>query len=63
MDLAREVREDASLFLRIQGRPDLRRRFARLRAELAATFELLEQRVSEEELPSPPDDDNVSTRG
>lgn len=63
MDLAREVREDASLFLRTQGRPDLRRRFARLRSELATTFEVLERRVGEEELPAPPDDDNVSTGG
>ena len=61
-ELAIEVREDVSLFLRLQGRPDLRRRFAVLRAELARTFERLEQRW-EEELPSPRDRDNVSADG
>lgn len=63
VELAMEVREDVSLFLRIQGRPDLRRRFARLRSELARTFELLERRVMVEELPSAPDGDNVSAGG
>ena len=48
VELAREVREDASLFLRLQGRPDLRRRFARLRSELTAAFRRLEKRWMEE---------------
>lgn len=52
VELANEVREDASLFLRIQGRPDLRRRFAVLRSELARAFDLLEQRRKKDELPS-----------
>ena len=63
VELAREVREDVSLFLRIQGRPDLRRRFARLRSELAKAFESLERRVKDEELPFRADGDNVSAGG
>ena len=63
LELAREVREDVSLFLRIQGRPDLRRRFARLRSELAGTFESLERRVREEELAYTPAGHNVSAGG
>ena len=54
-ELAREVREDAALFLRLQGRPDVRRQFARLRRELVATFQQVERR-----LPSAPDHGNVS---
>jgi len=63
VELAREVREDAALFLRLQGRPDVRERFARMRAELAAAFRRLEERWVREELPLPPDADNVSARG
>ena len=78
MELAREVREDTSLFLRLQGRPDLRERFAELRAELVDTFRRLEKRWAEErrgrgprgaerppeeELPSSPIGDNVSAPG
>ena len=48
VELAREVAEDTSLFLRLQGRPDLRRRFARMRSELTATFRRLEKRWLEE---------------
>jgi len=48
VELAREVREDTSLFLRLQGRPDLRRHFARTRSELAQTFRRLEKRRMEE---------------
>lgn len=48
VELAREVREDTSLFLRLQGRPDLRRHFAKLRSELTATFRRLEKRWMEE---------------
>lgn len=63
VELAREVREDAALFLRLQGRPDVRERFARMRAELAAAFRRLEERWVSEELPLPPDADNVSAPG
>lgn len=48
VELAREVREDTSLFLRLQGRPDLRRHFARTRSELAQTFRRLEKRWMQE---------------
>ncbi len=48
MELAREVSEDTVLFLRLQGRPDLREQFAELRAELTETFRQLEQRWMEE---------------
>ena len=48
VELAREVVEDTSLFLRLQGRPDLRRRFARMRSELTATFRRLEKRWTED---------------
>ncbi len=48
LELAREVREDTALFLRLQGRPDLRERFAELRSELTATFRRLEKRWMEE---------------
>lgn len=60
MELAREVREDAVLFMRLQGRPDVRERFARMRAELAATFRRLEERWARGELPTQQDADNVS---
>lgn len=79
VELLREVRQDTSLFLRLQGRPDLRRRFAELRSELTETFRRLEQRwqaerrvgargmdgggAAVEELPPPPNGDNVSARG
>ncbi len=59
-ELAREFREDAVLFIRLQGRPDVRRRFARMRAELAAAFRRLEERWAREQLPQEPDADNVS---
>ncbi len=48
VELAREVREDTSLFLRLQGRPDLRRHFAQLRSELTKAFRRLEKRRLEE---------------
>jgi len=48
VELAREVAEDTSLFLRLQGRPDLRRHFAQLRSDLTATFRRLEKRRMEE---------------
>ena len=60
VELAREVREDTALFLKLQGRPDVRRRFARMRADLVATFRRLEQHWEEKELPSSRDDGNVS---
>lgn len=69
VELANEVREDASLFLRLQGRPDLRRRFALLRSELARTFDMLEQRrreaaeEAEEELHARAEGDIVSAGG
>jgi len=59
VELAREAGEDAVLFLRLQGRPDVRMRFARMRRELAETFRRLERRW-EGELPDPGDDGNVS---
>ena len=59
VELAREVKEDTVLFLKLQGRPDVRMRFARMRRELAETFRRLE-RSWEEELPSPEDGGNVS---
>ncbi|MXW18067.1 MAG: hypothetical protein F4X60_14560 [Gemmatimonadetes bacterium] len=62
VELAREVREDTALFLRLQGRPDVRVRFARMRREIAETFRQLEKRW-EEELPSTRDDGNVSAPG
>lgn len=54
LDLAKVVREDAALFLRLRGRPDVRERFARARFELARTFRRLEKR-----LPSARDQGNV----
>ena len=48
VELAHEVREDTALFLRLQGRPDLRKRFAELRSELTETFRQLEKRWMEE---------------
>ena len=59
MELAREVNEDTVLFLRLQGRPDVRMRFARMRRELAETFRRLEGRW-EGELPYTEDRRNVS---
>lgn len=59
VELAREVREDTAVFLRLQGRPDVRMRFARMRRELAEIFRRLEKRW-EEELPSSRDHGNVS---
>ncbi len=44
IELAEEVREDVALFLRLQGRPEVRRRFARLRSELAVAFRRMEER-------------------
>ena len=60
VELAKEVREDTALFFRLQGRPDVRERFARLRSELTNTFRRLEKRRQEEQLPSREDGDNVS---
>ena len=54
VELAREVREDAALFLRLLGRPDLRKRFAELRSELTETFRQLEKRWMEERQVSAP---------
>ena len=48
LELAREVREDTAVFLRLRGRPDLRERFAELRSELAETIRRLEKRWMEE---------------
>ena len=48
-ELAQEAREDASLFLKLQGRPDIRREFALLRRDLVETFRRLEERWMEEE--------------
>ena len=45
LELAGEVREDAALFLRLQGRPDVRDRFARQRNELMAAFKRVEERL------------------
>lgn len=58
-ELAREVREDTVLFLKLQGRPDLRMRFARMRRELAESFRRLERRW-EGGLPSAEDAGDVS---
>ena len=55
LELAAEVKEDTVLFLRLQGRPDVRERFARQRNELQAAFRALEERLL-----SGPDPDNVS---
>ena len=60
IELAAEVREDTVLFFRLQGRPDVRKRFARMRSELARTFRRLEKRWGDQELPSSADRDNVS---
>ena len=54
LEVAQEFREDALLFVRLQGRPDVRRRFAQQRRELVEAF----QRV-EDQLPSFQDHDNV----
>ena len=59
-ELAREVREDTVLFLKLQGRPDVRMRFARMRRDLAVTFRRLERRWEGGELPTSPDGGNVS---
>jgi len=48
MELAREVREDTAVFLRLRGRPDLREHFAELRSELTETFRKLEEQWMEE---------------
>ena len=56
VELAREVKEDTVLFLKLQGRPDLRMRFARLRGELAEAFRRLEQ-CWEAGAPGSPDPD------
>ena len=48
MELAHEVREDTALFLRLQGRPELREQFAELRSELTETFRRLEKQWMEE---------------
>ena len=45
LELAKEVREDATLFLRLHGRPEVRRQFARMRRELAASFHQVERRL------------------
>ena len=58
-ELAGEVREDTVLFLKLQGRPDVRMRFARMRRELAESFRRLERRW-EGELPSAEDAGDVS---
>lgn len=55
LELAHEVREDAALFLRLQGRPDVRQRFARQRRELMQAFRRVEER-----LPSAGLGDNVN---
>lgn len=44
MEVAEEMREDVLLFARLQGRPDVRRRFARLRAEITTAFRRLEEK-------------------
>ena len=48
MELAREVREDTAVFLRLRGRPDLREHFAELRSELTETLRKLEEQWIEE---------------
>ena len=45
VELASEVREDTRLFLRLQGRPDVRERFARQRRELMDAFRRVEGRL------------------
>ena len=45
LELASEVREDVALFLRLQGRPDVRERFARQRRELMEAFRRVEDRL------------------
>ncbi|NNM32097.1 MAG: hypothetical protein HKO53_03485, partial [Gemmatimonadetes bacterium] len=45
IETASEVREDAGLFLRLQGRPDVRERFARQRGELMEAFRRVEGRL------------------
>ena len=52
VELAREVKEDTVLFLKLQGRPDVRMRFARMRRELVETFRRLEKRWQGESFPS-----------
>lgn len=59
LELAKEVREDTVLFVRLQGRPDVRMRFARMRRELARIFRQLERRW-EGELPASEEGGNVS---
>lgn len=59
VELAGEVREDTVLFLRLQGRPDVRMRLARMRRELARAFRRLERRW-DGELPSAEDAGDVS---
>lgn len=44
VELATEVKEDTILFLKLQGRPDVRIRFARMRRELVESFRRLEKR-------------------
>ncbi|MDE0082241.1 MAG: 1-acyl-sn-glycerol-3-phosphate acyltransferase [Gammaproteobacteria bacterium] len=63
VELARELKEDTTLFLKLQGRPDVRLRFARMRRELAETFRWLEKRWEDEELQSSPDGGNVAAPG
>ena len=54
MELAREVREDTAVFLRLQGRPDRRQQFAELRSELTETLRRLERQWMEERRASAP---------
>lgn len=59
VELAHEVFEDTAVFLRLQGRPDLREQFAELRSELTETFRQLEKRWMEERqttAPTAPDE-------
>ncbi len=49
LEVAEEMREDAVLFVRLQGRPDVRRRFARLRSEITAAFRRLEKKWEQHE--------------
>ncbi len=63
VELAKEVREDTALFLRLQGRPDVRRRFARLRKELTQRFARLERRWADPSLRTRRDRGNVSGPG
>ena len=48
-EMAREVREDAALFMRLWRRPELRRRSAELRSEIVEVLQRLEQRWRQEE--------------